>query len=59
MIVAGLMALVFLLSWGFFTFSGVTERTSVQQKQKGKSKNSLQTFDVEDLQDSLSNVGLP
>lgn len=56
MIVAGLMALVFLLSWGFFTFSGVTERTSVQQKRK-EIKNSLQTFDVEDLQDSLSNVG--
>lgn len=56
MIVAGLMALSFLLSWAFLTFSGIATRTDIQEKRQ-EIRKSIQTFDIEDLQDSISNVG--
>lgn len=56
MIMAFLTALIFLLSWAFLTASGITDKPEIQEKRK-ELKTSLQAFDMEDVQDSLSNLG--
>lgn len=56
MIMAFLTALIFLLSWVFLTASGIADKPEIQEKRK-ELKTSLQAFDMEDVQDSLSNLG--
>ena len=55
-IMAFLTALVFLLSWALLTASGIAEKPEIQEKRK-ELKTSLQAFDMEDVQDSLFNLG--
>lgn len=55
MVMACLTALVFALSWGFLTASGVTEKKEVTEKRE-ELKDSLESFDVDNVQDSLANI---